>query len=807
MRFSAIPWAGQELFPNQGGVLLTGILVWWLLITGIGLAALPITLKVFSNLPDRGYAFSKSLGLLLLGLLAWLVGFLNFSLLSLVFCLALLAAFSWWVWSRYQSELRTILAERLGQIFLTELFFAGLFLMFVFFRMFNPEIIGTEKFMDMAFLNSLTRNPSFPPYDPWLSGSQFFISYYYFGYLLMAILVKLSGVVPAVGFNLSLALLFSLSGLAVWGLLYNLTRKITLAFGGFALLYLLGNLDGFRQVLETGAIANFNWWTPSRVIPDTINEFPFFSFLLGDMHPHMLAVPFFILSMALALNQAKSDLDVWTWEQPEQWGRWLLWGLVIGSLGFLNSWDLPTALAMAGMAFFIQHHRRRPRLASWPWKNLGLGFALILAAAFVPFYPFYATFHSQAKGIGLTHQNTRIAEYLLIFGLFTFLAVSFLAARYHAWFVALLAPAMEKKAPTKSRAHCPQCGIPVREGKEICGKCGFQISRLPDQAAEAGSGAVQEVPAWLKEIWLVLLQPVRAFAAGKKNGPVYGLAGFLAVLALAVLLKSVFLGLVLLLLAAAGLLVLARSDSPEVLLSLGWIGLAWLLIAGCELLHVRDTFEPPLDRMNTVFKFYYQAWFLLGIGSVSGLHWMWRNSLRNPYWRAAWTLPLVCLILAASVYPLASIGIKTNHFRNPPTLDGSEYLNLNYPADRDGIEWLRRHVKGSPVVLEATGNEYTDFARVSTYTGLPTVLGWAGHELQWRGNWDEPGRRLPDIDTLYTTTDLEKTRQLLDKYQIQYVFVGTLERDKHPGPGLNKFRLLMDTVFDHPGGVTIYKRR
>ena len=787
-----------------------GILCWWLIISTMGIIAIPIAFKTFAFLPDRGYAFTKPLGLLLAGLLAWLLGFIGFSIFTLIIALGLLAGFSFWLGAKYKAEIRSAWEERKGYILVVELFFAALFLLFLFFRMYNPDILGTEKFMDMAFLHSILRAPSFPPYDPWMAGPELYISYYYFGYLLMSILTKLSGVPAAIGFNLALGMLFALSGTALFGVLYNLTRRMLVGFGGWAMIYMLGNLDGFRQFLTTRSLENFNWWTPSRIIPDTINEFPFFSFLLGDMHPHMLAVPYFLMSLGLGLNQLKSREPVLTLKSPEQLGRYILWGIVIGALGFINSWDLPTAFFIALLAFFFQQYGLRQRVPAMPWKGMLAALGVILVVAIIPYLPFYIHFRTQAKGMGLTTQNTNVKDYLLIFGTFTFMAITFLAARYHAWFLVLLSPAGNKPEPGRKKgAYCPQCGKLVREGKRICGQCGHHIT--PSSSGTNGesplAGTAGELPGQVRNIFMFLLQPVLFWrrSEGRKTGII--VMAVLIMAGAAIGFKSAFLGLVILSALAAAVLLFTRIDRPETIFALSLLFTAWFLVFGCEVLHINDTFNPPLDRMNTVFKLYYQAWFLLGIAGVYGVYWAFKHSLRHANLKAAWLVVMVLFIAASLVYPYAATMVKTNHFKNVTTLDGSDYLKNNYPADREGIEWLRQNVRGCPVVLEATGGEYTDFARVSTFTGLPTVLGWAGHELQWRGNYDEPGRRIPDIDALYGGNDIEKARTLIDKYNIQYVFVGTLERNKYPGPGLNKFAAFMEKAYENAGGVTIYKRR
>ncbi len=715
---------------------MTDILVWWLLISALGLAAIPITLKVFRFLPDRGYAFSKPLGLLLFGLGVWFLGFVSFSLPAILLSFSLLAGFSFWIGIKSRKEILAVLKERASYALMVELFFLLLFLGFLFFRMFNPDISGTENFMDLAFLNSISRAGSFPPYDPWLAGPEYYISYYYLGYLLMSILIKISGVAPAISYNLSLGLLFALSGTTLFGLVYNLTRQRLAGWGGWAAVFIFGTPAGFLQWFRmAGSGENFNWFAPTRIIPNTINEFPFFSYLLGDIHPHMFSIPYVMISLGLGLNHLKANDQQVLLREAESVGRYILWGLVIGALGFINSWDLPTAVFLAGLAFFFQQFRASPGRTGRPWKSLLGGAMIMLALAVLPYLPFYLNFHSQVKGVSLTTQHTRINDYFLIFGVFAFMAGTFLVCRYHAWWGRL-------KGRWKSRG-----------------------------AAE-----------------LIMI--------------------FCALAALAALLKSALLGIMILASGAVLILLLTRDDTPENIFILLLLFTAGLIFVGCEIFYIKDAFPPRLHRMNTVFKFYYQAWFFMGLAGAYGVYWSHKYLRYNRRLRTVWLASLILLMAVSLVYPGAAILAKTNYFAKTPTLDGSRYLAKKYPADLAGIEWLRLQVKGRPIVLEAIGPQFSEFARVSAFTGLPTVLGWAGHELQWRGNFDEPGRRIPDIDNiLFGSADQEKSRILIEQYNIEYVFVGTLERNKYPGPALEKFAGFMDVVYEHPGGVTIYRRR
>jgi len=140
-------------------------------------------------------------------------------------------------------------------------------------------------------------------------------------------------------------------------------------------------------------------------------------------------------------------------------------------------------------------------------------------------------------------------------------------------------------------------------------------------------------------------------------------------------------------------------------------------------------------------------------------------------------------------------------------LDGAAHLHDSHPEDFAAIDWLNRNVEGTPVIVEAPadrGAAYRYEGRVSAFTGLPTLLGWGGHQLQWRGNYDEPSRRESAIETLYSTSDWLRAYAVLDEYGVEYVYVGPVERERYPAAGLAKFAEMLDVVYDGEG-VTIYR--
>jgi YYY domain-containing protein len=224
-----------------------------------------------------------------------------------------------------------------------------------------------------------------------------------------------------------------------------------------------------------------------------------------------------------------------------------------------------------------------------------------------------------------------------------------------------------------------------------------------------------------------------------------------------------------------------------------------LLTLSVEFVYLRDHFR---TRMNTVFKFYFQAWVVWAIAGAYALVYLSRR--RAPWaWGAISVAAL--LIIAGLIYPVLAIPARAREYGGPPTLDGAAYLAQIYPDDYVAIAWLNQNVEKTSVILETPGGGYQYEGRVSAHTGLPTVLGWAGHEWQWRGSLGAQEQRKPDIETLYSSVNPAEVLTLLDKYGISYVYVGPVERERYPESGLAKFDLLMDVVYD-TGVVTIYRR-
>ena len=847
--------------------ILLPVLIWWFIIEILGLAALPLAYRLFKNLPDRGYAFAKPLGILLTSYVLWIgasFGFLRNSWGGIVFSILVVAVGSWWFYSRGNREvgLASFLRGNRRMVIANEALFALAFVLFALFRAYNPEIMGTEKPMEFAFLNAILRSDTFPPHDPWLSG--FGISYYYFGYLMMALLTRLSGVASAVAFNLGITLLFALTVTGAYSLVYNLiegrgdneaTRqrgKLVTSLPryfvpvlGPLFVTILGNLEGVLEVLHAKGLGSAGfwkwldikelvsngrvtgrwfdlgsgwwWWRASRVIHDkdllgntieVIDEFPFFSFMLGDMHPHVLALPFVLLALALALNVLRQTADssqevssfrfsAFSFQLPAtNLQHPLLYALCLGSLAFINTWDFPIYLFVVAMAYGL-HRYGHSRFA---YQDGKVNWALVKDVVYTVvglgllggllYLPFYVGFQSQAGGILPNLFNpTRLHQYLIFFGPFVFVVIGFAAL-----VTKQLKAGVERKKLVSGGLKTLFWTI-LLPPLAILGSIALVTLTAGGQAFLRGILDNEMVRQQIGGAdWASLIRKLISIRLG--NPWTWLFLALLIAWVVALLWRR--------LQAGKGEGRIAESSTLFVLLI---IATALVLTLSVEFVYLRDTFG---TRMNTVFKFYYQAWILLALASAYGVYYVIEKA--KGLGRSLFLVGVAVLVALGMVYPLAAgfdkavATSKAGGFAPQPTLDGLAYVRQHSPGEYAAVQWLNENVSGTPVILEVTGGSFTEYGRVSSRTGLPTVLGWGGHELQWRGNYDEPGRREPDINAIYSSTDVQHILTLLEKYGITYVYVGSLERGKYNPAALAKFDRFMDVAFQQ-GNVTIYKRR
>ena len=780
-------------------------LVWLIAIEIVFLAALPLAARLMRWLPDRGVVLARPLGLLLVSWLVWMgasLGVWTFSRTSVALSILLLAGASGAL--LYRNRWLIALAKRHWKyIASVEVLFIAAYLAFVLVRAANPDLWhawrGGEKPMDMAYLIAVVKSSTFPPYDPWYAGG--FINYYYFGFVPVAALIRLTGIVPEVAYNLALPMLFAFTVTGVFSVGYNLAEALRqrsaqmvrrwnrspvwAGVGAALLVTVLANVDGAAQLLQgawssigDGDFGRFDFWRSSRLMPDqiAINEFPFWTFLFGDLHAHLISLPFQLLALGLAANLVLGARKALPMRRllPALMGL----AFVVGAFAAINTWEVPAygLLGLAAIAIVLL-------VRGGPPEPMTLAKGLLLAVLFwgvlyATWLPFHQNYEVPASGVKLSEWRTVLWQYLAIHALLLFTAFS--------WLVFETRQLFKQTAPESENTG----------GMGWRGRAVLAVGVL----LLALAGGVFVWSDTLRE-WLTA-----------------------ALLSLAILWAS----------AVALIWLLRRSEraAPVRLLLLVMLVLALGIGVGVDFV----TVENDIDRMNTVFKLYLNAWVLFGVVGGVGL---WLLLVSGAIRFSAkvgkvWLGALAVLVLASAIFPVLGTRARlADRFDTDVgvTLDGRAYQTSTVygdPAepdkglpgaryaltyDAEAIDFIRANVEGSPVFLEGvTAHAYRWPPRVAKYTGLPVVVGWQWHQIQQRGaGGAEPAAvrgRIYDVSLMYETESERLFLDLASEYGVEYVYVGPSERVYFPGPGLDKFEAMVGSsleVFFANQEVTVYR--
>ncbi len=807
----------SQVFRPDGWPNRAPWLSWFLALEIICLIAFPLTWWLLRPLYDRGLLFSRVVGMLLVAWVAWVLvnaGVMQFSTATIALAMLIVAIPSGAVLAGHWREMAGWLRERWRMVLAAEALFIVAYLAFVLIRAANPDLWhpwrGGEKPMELAYFTAVARSSVLPPYDPWFAGG--YLNYYYWGYFVLSIPTRLTGIPPVVAFNLAVPTLFALTATGAGALVYDLVKSARIvppdnppsgqppgggwrrmvslrrarewipggaALAGLAaalMVAVAGNLDGAVQLFHilSGRIqgmgvslSSFDFWRSSRAIPEIpifepnaltpwleprdqvdlgfhITEFPYFTFLFADLHAHMMTMPVALLAIALGFAaltgvSRHGPQSIWTWTCVA------LMGLAVGSLWTINSWEYPVyALLMLGFAMtaaWLMQGELKVRLA------VGIALAMLaVVVSYVAFLPFHAATDTFGTGIEPTRWRTPLANYLLIHALPLWAALALLSV-------------------TLPRACAPLLAR-IRSG----------------------------IPVPATHQWLLV-----AALSGVVLACYFFAAGFLTAGVLMVLLTLACWSL------AATLLdgrdPEYRSDGA----ALGMLAMALAIGIGVEFIRV----EGDIARMNTLFKYYLVAWLLFGVAGAYGFWrgWTaWRshqgfvaNLVRLSFVQVAGVIAVGVLIYPALATP---VRIQDRFHPTPLTLNGSAWMAdavhserdepIEMRWDADAIRWLQSNVSGSPVVLEAHGDQYRWNGRTSVYTGLPTVIGWSWHQIQQRNDWDLIRHRAQDVSSIYNTQSKQAALDLIDQYRVRYIIVGDLERIYYLPHGIEKFDRMVE---------------
>lgn len=791
----------QNRYPALAAVL------WYAAISLIGLINLPFTRLALRGLPDRGYPFIRLVGMLALAFLVWMAGSLGipFTPLTVTAALVLLLVANLLLGYFQRATIRAEWSERWRSYLGVEALFLGFFLLFLLVRTGNPDLWhpwkGGEKPMDFSYFNAVLKSTTFPPYDPWFAGG--YINYYYYGFVIVGVPVKWLGIVPAIAYNLILPTLFAMLAMGAYSIGWNLIaatarNRAAPAFDGVrdsaannpflaglasALgVAVLGNWGTVRMIWhglqrladmqvpfeEAGFFTRIAWtvqglyrlftvegarlpygpsdwyWIPSRAIPgEPITEFPAFTFLYADLHAHMIALPITVLVLAWALSML---LGKWGWRG---WGHLLtsfaLGGLAVGALRPANTWDWPTYMAIACMSILY----------------VALRYGQICCFKL----PFAANLPTKR----------------IIIAVFGLALLGGLSALLYQPFVEWYGQGYNKVALWEG-ARTPLWSYMTHWG-------GFLFLIV--------TWMLMETMDWMQSTPYSALKKLRPYVLYIE----LALAALIAALGLLVYWQKVQISWLALPIAAwAGVLLLRPRlpDAKRAVLFL--IGTAMVLTLFVEV----AVLVGDLGRMNTVFKFYLQAWTLLALCAGASLVWLLPAMERffSNGWRTAWESAATLIFAGMLLFPMLGGLDKINDRMSdqaPNTLDGMAYMatstyqegekTLDLAEDYRAIRWMQENVVGSPVIVEAHLSEYRWGSRFTIYTGLPGVVGWNWHQRQQRAvtppEWVTS--RVDEIGDFYRTGNRETAKEFLERYDVRYIVVGQLEQATYPLAGLTKF--------------------
>ncbi len=744
---------------------------WWSIIFLIGIGFLPLTFLLFDKFFDKGYIFAKLIGLILIGYLVFVLGVfkvLPFTTISIfvVFFIAIVAQI---VLLPKKWRILYVLKKFWPIFIIEEVLFLAVLFVWAYIHSFAPDIHGLEKYMDFGFINSFLRSDYLPAKDMWFT--PFTINYYYFGHLVTAMLTKMSGLSSAITFNLMLSTIVAFCFVQTFSIGANLyvhltqnprIAKLKLAVAGLlsaALVTFAGNLHifySFFKPYKADAPVPFwqlqfspmdfpnSYWYPNatRFIYNTIHEFPIYSWVVADLHGHVLDIPFVLLIIgmlfAFVLNHTIKNPD----EEQKLNNTFqvhplflIFTGLLLACMYMTNAWDGAIYLLLVGLVLLYVHGtksalykkafepeepevqvikktsdsaKKIKRIKEWQFamgRDFILAFLVVLASFFAFTTPYNLNFDPFVSGIGVL------------------CAPEFLTN-------------MQKIGPFLFEANHCQKSLP------------WQLFTL------------------------------------------YGFFYFFVVIFAIAILR-------------------AKEHKATDIFVLMLIILSTFLIIIPEFFYVKDIY-PAHYRANTMFKLVFQAFIMLGISSAyiivrSFVLMQFSNlSVLKRLGMIFYLFTTITLVYFVLTYPYLAVKAYYGDFKNYQGLNGVAYLQKLYPADYAAIAWLNDNVKGQPVILEAQGDSYTDFGRVSSNTGLPTVLGWTVHEWLWRGSYDIPSPRIEEVKTLYETSNINTTKNLIKKYDIKYVFIGNMEYQKHPNLDADKFNQLGEIVFQKDN-TKIYK--
>ena len=702
---------------------------WYLLAAVLGVLGMAITGRLFRGFADKGWMFSKVVSITITGFLTWFLVSIRILKFTTVTCVVITVIFGIVCILLYEKQRKAgydcLPINNLDLVYVEEILFFAVFLMWTYLAGFHPAAHGTEKFMDYGFMEAMMRSKTLPATDIWYAQGK--INYYYGGQYFAVFLTKLSGTQVALTYNLMRTFVAAFA----FVLPFSLVRQMTTDMQGRGVCgwkKRLPSITGFVAGLAVSIAGNMHYvvyaqiipliqklkgqevdsyWFPDATryigfnpdVPDkTIHEFPCYSFVLGDLHAHVVNIMFVLLLLGLLYAWMQKVRN--TTPSVEKLGAKKFWmqqllmphilaaAMLLGMFHWTNYWDFVIYYVVTGGTVLFMNII----CLKGDFKRIIAVTAAqaveIFAVATVIILPFTLQFTTMVQGVRLAQNHSLPHQLLILWGLPTILTLVFV--------ISLI---VEK--------------LKVLEHKSL----------------------------------YRLMKAIRT------------------------------------------------PDLFAVIMGLCAIG----LVAIPELVYVRDIYENGNARANTMFKLTYQAYIMFGMTMAYVI-------FRLLFVNGKKILKVIAVVgLILLLWTCGYFGKSVDSWFGQ-VLDPSQYKGLNatafletdYAEDAGAIKWLKENVKGSPVVLEANGDSYSEYERVSAMTGLPTVMGWYVHEWLWRNDVADLNAKADEIETIYTSTNIDEVQALVEKYDISYIFVGSCEREKYANLNNEVLQSLGEVVYQDP---------
>ena len=719
-------------------------LIWWIFTLVLGIGFMPLSANLFKGYKDKGWLFSKILGLAISGYATWVLVCRQVLPFTASTCMVVALAciilnFVLFIYQKRQGiEVITFNKRYFRTIIVEEVLFFVLFIAWTYIAGFRPEAYGTEKFMDFGFMAAMMRSETLPAEDLWYSGQP--LNYYYGGQYYAVFLTKLTGTKVAETYNLMRAMIAAFAFVVpfaivnqVWadvnekakgisrelGMVVGLLAGVAVSLAGNMHYVIIGKLWPWAQQIGLLVANDESYWFPNSTRflghypaanDQTIHEYPSYSFILGDLHAHVVNILYVLMVVAI----------LYAWIQPTRRNAnkdtkfdlkealispyLLIFGFFLGVFQWTNYWDFIIYMVVIGAVvvyrMILLNERQIKRIVLGSIAQMvvinGTGFIVAL-----PFTLLFKTMAVEGQGlVGLAFNRSIFWQWLILWGLPLIITTTFVA--------------MILRRYLKNRK------------KKI-----------------------------------------------EKNGKGYKYNIFEY---------------------------MSKQDAFMVILGLCAIG----LIVIPEIVFVRDIYEGTAARANTMFKLTYQAFIMFGMVMAYAVARF--IASKRVVLKAVGFALLICLLstvgyIGNAISAWCGNILEVERYQG---LNATNFLEVDFPEDAAAIRWLQDNVKGRPVVLEANGDSYTDYCRVSAMTGLPTIVGWYVHEWLWRSDTEILNERIADIEKIYTSENWDIIESLIKEYKVSYIFVGKQEREKFANLNHEMLRALGEVVFEE-GSTYILK--